>query len=136
MPAYVASTASLPIDALYPGDSGLAYNAEQPATGTKSKAFNLTKPVQPFGNNPQQAVSIEVSFASAPGVFSLQVQTADTDVDGAYQSETFGGATPGVINAVTNLYARVELLVVAKFIRILTATQNANGVNMTVKITR
>lgn len=87
----------------------------------------------------QKKISVELSFSGAPGAFSVQVQTADTDqtaVPGqAYNSEGFGGASPGVINAVNaNNYARVELLVDAEFVRLYMATPPANNVSVTARV--
>lgn len=137
MPIYRASSASLPITHLGPGDTGLAWAAETPLVATASQAFGINPGGTPFGSS-AQSVSVEVFFNAAPGTFSIQIQTADTDVDSAYQSEAFGGNTPGVINAATNNYARVELSPIkAKFIRLLMATAPSNAsISTTAKISR
>jgi hypothetical protein len=73
--------------------------------------------------------AVEIVWSSAPGVISVQLQTADTDIDAAYVQE---GA------AITNVNAgnvtRAEFPdVVAKFARILIATL-PNNVTATAKI--
>jgi hypothetical protein len=122
----------------YPGDSTVVVNNELTGvgamvTGAKSERVALYNSQD---GNPQY-ISVEIVFSGAPGAFTIQVQTADTDVDGDYVSEGFGGANPGVINAVNaGNAARVELLVKAKFARLLTVSQPANSVNCTAKIYR
>jgi len=73
--------------------------------------------------------AVEIVWSAAPGVISVQLQTADTDIDAAYIQE---GA------AITNVNAgnvtRAEFPdVVAKFVRILIATL-PNNVTATAKI--
>ena len=76
----------------------------------------------------QQRVSIEVVFSGAPGTFTLNLQTADTDVDANYQNE---GAN---ITTVVNNVARLEVSqVVANFAR-LAFTALQNSVTATAKI--
>jgi hypothetical protein len=73
-----------------------------------------------------QRLSAEVSFSGAPGAFSFQVQTADTDDTAHYVNE---GSAVSAVNA-SNV-ARLELnSVVAKFARI-TFTALANNVTVT-----
>jgi hypothetical protein len=73
--------------------------------------------------------AVEIVWSAAPGAISVQLQTADTDIDAAYVNE---GA------AITNVNAgnvtRAEFPdVVAKFTRILIATL-PNNVTATAKI--
>ena len=73
--------------------------------------------------------AVEIVWSAAPGVISVQLQTADTDIDAAYIQE---GA------AITNVNAgnvtRAEFPdVVAKFARLLIATL-PNNVTATAKI--
>ena len=73
--------------------------------------------------------AVEIVWSAAPGAISVQLQTADTDIDAAYVNE---GA------AITNVNAgnvtRAEFPdVVAKFARILIATL-PNNVTATAKI--
>ena len=75
-------------------------------------------------------VSVEIVWSAAPGAISVQLQTADTDIDAAYTQE---GAT--AITAVNSgNVTRAEFPdVVAKFARILIATL-PNNVTATAKI--
>jgi hypothetical protein len=73
--------------------------------------------------------SVEIIWSGAPGAISVQLQTADTDIDAAYVQEG---------SAITNVNAgnvtRAEFPdVVAKFARILIATLT-NSVTGTAKI--
>ena len=126
MPAYVAGTAK----ALYPGDSVLAYNAEQPATGAQSSAFAIG--AAPGFDTP--SVSVQISFAAAPGAFSFGVYEADVDTAASYL-QVPSGSPVTTVNA--NNVARVDLSpFVGAFIAINTILQNANATNATVRITR
>jgi hypothetical protein len=73
--------------------------------------------------------AVEIVWSAAPGVISVQLQTADTDIDAAYIQE---GAAITNVNAAN--VTRAEFPdVVAKFARILIATL-PNNVTATAKI--
>jgi hypothetical protein len=73
--------------------------------------------------------AVEIVWSAAPGVISVQLQTADTDIDAAYIQE---GAA--ITNVSTGNVTRAEFPdVVAKFARILIATL-PNNVTATAKI--
>jgi hypothetical protein len=138
-PAYTPSSASQPITAIRRGDLPFTvWNAETPLTGARSQAVNIQVQGGPNDSAGGSYVSIRGTFSGAPGTFSLQVQTADTDVDADYVSETFGGASPGVVTTVnSNNSFSVELIpIAARFIRLLMATQTSNSVTLTATISR
>jgi len=132
MPNYpnAAGTSTLPAfppSSLGPGDSGLAFNAEQPAVPQASVEFALANK----DSNYPQSLSVELQFSGAPGAFSASLQTADTDGDIFYQTE---GAAISTVSA--NNTARVEFSSVkAKFARLLLSTRT-NAVNLTARISR
>jgi hypothetical protein len=73
--------------------------------------------------------AVEIVWSAAPGAISVQLQTADTDIDAAYANEgaAFSNLTAGNVT-------RAEFPdVVAKFARILIATL-PNNVTATAKI--
>jgi len=73
--------------------------------------------------------AVEIVWSAAPGVISVQLQTADTDIDAAYIQE---GAA--ITNVNSGNVTRAEFPdVVAKFARILIATL-PNNVTATAKI--
>jgi hypothetical protein len=73
--------------------------------------------------------AVEIVWSAAPGVISVQLQTADTDIDAAYIQE---GAA--ITNVNTGNVTRAEYPdVVAKFARIYIATL-PNNVTATAKI--
>jgi hypothetical protein len=73
--------------------------------------------------------AVEIVWSGAPGVISVQLQTADTDIDAAYIQE---GAAIANVNAAN--VTRAEFPdVVAKFARIYIATL-PNNVTATAKI--
>ena len=116
------------ITGLYPGDSSTVINNEQPASGTASRQVAVAQ----SPNGGQQKLSVQVSFPSAPGAFEIDLQTSDVDNDADYVSEA---TTITTVNA--DFTARAEFpQIVALFARLLTKTQNANGVNCTAIITR
>lgn len=73
--------------------------------------------------------AVEIVWSAAPGVISVQLQTADTDIDAAYIQE---GAAITNVNA-TNVTRAEFPDVVAKFARIYIATL-PNNVTATAKI--
>ena len=72
--------------------------------------------------------AVEIVWSGAPGAISVQLQTADTDIDAAYINE---GAA--ISNATGNVTRAEFPDVVAKFARILIATL-PNNVTATAKI--
>ena len=73
--------------------------------------------------------AVEIVWSGAPGAISVQLQTADTDIDAAYVQE---GAAITTVNA--GNVSRAEYPdAVAKFARILIATLT-NNVTATAKI--
>lgn len=123
MPAY--KTLTLP-PALYPGDSYLVFNSEDPANAELSERVALG----PDPDGLSQKLSVEIVMASAPGAFEFDLQTSDTDVSTDFVSN------PTTITAVTaNNVARVEYInIVAKFAALLCVT--SPGVSVVAKITR
>lgn len=106
----------------------LLFNAERILSGTASIAVQLERQKSafyPFG------ASLEISFSAPPGVFQVDVETADTDQDAnfvAIQSLTTGLNTSNV--------ARVELPSFwAKYIRCKAVTLT-NDVLTTIQVTR
>ena len=73
--------------------------------------------------------AVEIIWSAAPGVISVQLQTADTDVDGAYIQEGSAITTVSAGNVTRAEFADV----VAKFARIYIATL-PNNVTATAKI--
>lgn len=126
MPAYNTLN---PPTALYPGDTGLAFNAEQPATGELSQQFALA----PYQGNSPAAISIEVSFSGVPGAFQFQIWEADTDNLNDYIE--VGSDAITTVNG--NNVARLDINeFLGTFIAISCVAANANAVNATVKISR
>lgn len=121
------SVPPLPV-AIYPGDTVAVFAAEQPAVPSASVAVAIA---QAGYDGIIPNLSVEGFFSGAPGVFSLQLQTSDTDGDGMYQNE---GAAIAAVSA--NQSFRAEFANVrAKFARIL-MTARANAVNLTARISR
>jgi hypothetical protein len=115
--------------ALFPGDSTLLFNAEQPASPQASVAVYL--PVKEGG--PAPAISVEVLFSGAPGAFSVQVQEASTDADGFYITPAASAYTISAVNA--NNVARADFIPTGGgLVRVLLTRTNA--VNCTVKVQR
>lgn len=130
-PAYNATT---PPQALYPNNQIKLYNAENPATGTFSLQFEVPQTAQ----QPSANLSFEFAFAGNPGAFNYQIQDADTDATGNYVTlPTAGTLTSCPITAGGAYTCRVELNPWrGEYGRIYVNTQNANAVNVTVKVSR
>lgn len=144
MPSYNSQTVSnSPLQSLQAGSPiGVnVWNAETKAGLTSPPvlapySLAVALPMQPGGT--QKRISIEITFSADPGAFAIEVQTADTyNATGSlFQSEDFGGASPGQITAVNATFftARVELAVDANFVRLRMATPPANTVTCTANI--
>jgi hypothetical protein len=117
----------LPV-ALYPGDTTLVFNAEQPVAPQSSVAVALS---QSPHEGVVPSVSVEGFFSGAPGVFEIDLQSADVDADAFYVSYA------NVINAVggNNTFRGEFPNVKAKFVRARLVAR-ANAVNLTLRITR
>jgi hypothetical protein len=126
-------TLTLP-SALYPGDSFSSINAEASniyPSGTPGERVALTQ----TQDGSERDISMELWFSVNPGVFSIGLQTADTDINGAYQTEASGSITTATQTGGAGLYyARVELHVKAKFARPYVTTQPANACSITAKM--
>ncbi len=87
MPAYVQSSAILPIQGLNPGSSVDVFSAEAVTTGERSQAVSLSNYWQ-GGNTP---MSVDLVFNQAPGAFTINVTFAAKDVaaDYALPDQTF-----------------------------------------------
>ena len=128
MPAYNTLN---PPTALYPGDSGLAFTAEQPPSGTLSQQFAIA----PGQSGEEPIIGVEVQFSGAPGAFEFDVYESDVDAQAGYlPCPTAVSIT--TVDA-TKFKARADIATfVGSFIAIYCKTQNANAVNATVRITR
>ncbi len=131
MPLYGVFT--LP-SALYPGDSFNSINNEASSlypsgTGGERVALAMTQ------DGSERDISLAVVFSANPGTFEVDVQTADQDVAGAYQTVTSATITTASVGPDGKYYARYEVHVKAKFARPYVKTQTANAVNITATIT-
>jgi hypothetical protein len=121
VPAY--SNAFPPLS-IAKGESGQVLNENGISTALPYSSSRVA--LLPGAGIHAQRVSAEVTFSAAPGAFSFQVQTADTDDAAHYVNE---GSAISAVNA-SNV-ARIELnAVVAKFARI-TFTALTNNVTVT-----
>ena len=114
-----------PTTAIYPGDIPFdlfAAEAKADITGKASAAVGL-------GPTPglieQQTVSISGFFSADPGVFEIDIETADIDADGNYVAETTTITAVNASNAFHVLYT-----VKARFLRAFVKTLT-NAVNLT-----
>jgi hypothetical protein len=85
--------------------------------------------IAPNFSSGKTRVAVEIIWSGAPGTISVQLQTADTDVDGSYIQE---GAAITTVNAANATRAEFPD-VVARFTRIYIATL-PNSVTATGKI--
>lgn len=138
MPAYNSqATSNSPLQSVSPSDppgvAPLLFNAETPASGTASIAVAIA-PRAPFGGGtPTVTVQLECPLGIGSGVF--QIQDADVDSAADYTSINFNSATPGQITTASvnaSGVARVELLVAARFLRVLCVTVPGNPVTVRV----
>lgn len=137
MPAY---NTQVPPPALYPGypcNTGLAFNGDDAKVTGPSQQFHLS----PGAGFPLAALplSVELKFSADPGVFEIDVQTADTDTTDAFTNLPSGGAlntaTAGPFGA---FYSRLEIPggVRANFVRLNRKTAAGNVCTVIGKISR
>jgi hypothetical protein len=75
MPAYQQSSATLPLDCLYPGSSKDVFSAEAVSTGELSQAVALSNH-PPGGNTP---LGVDIYFSGAPGNFEFDIKFSSND---------------------------------------------------------
>lgn len=133
MPVYSAT--QIP-SAIYPGDTFLSINAELNTAYPTGTAAQKCAIAQNIVGGPKQ-ISMQVEFSANPGVFEIDLQTADQDINGAYKSmdSTFNITTAVQTGGAGNYYNRVEVPVKALFCRAFVVLQTANACTITVRIT-
>ena len=127
MPAY--GTLATP-SALYSGDSALAFNAEQPATGVLSERYALAPSIDGL----EVGLTVTFTFSGVPGAFEFDVYESEIDL----LNNFIDLPTQSKITAVNaNNVGRIDITpFFGNFIAIYCKTQSANAVNATVRITR
>ena len=104
MPNYSAGAAAT---ALYPGDVGVAFNAESPAAPQSSVQFALPAFTGTQADQSRQ-LSWQTSFSAAPSAANVVLQAADQDADASYAT----------VDTSTNVNGeRRQVLVRARFVR-------------------
>lgn len=107
------------------------FAAETPASGAASIAAAIAARHPEAGLQP---VAFRFSCPLGIGAGVFQIQDADFDAAGEYDSVNFGGATPGQI-AAANMnasgVARVELTIRGRFVRVLCVTAPSNPITVT-----
>lgn len=135
MPSYNSQAATnTPLTAIWDGMPvpAVVFNAETPAAGAKSIAVALQSRLP---NAPLKPVAIQLECPLGLGAGVFQIQDSDVDTDADYTSIGFNGANPGQIvlaNVNANGVARVELILQARFLRILCVTAPGNPVTIRV----
>jgi hypothetical protein len=110
----------------------IVLNAETPAAGAKSIAVALQSRLP---NAPLKPVAVQLECPLGLGAGVFQIQDSDVDTDADFTSIAFGGAQPGQITIASvnaNGVARVELVLQARFLRILCVTAPGNPVTIRV----
>lgn len=140
MPAYLASTKTLPITSLYPAAQVRVWDGEIVAAGNpKSQALALVN--WPAGNN--APLHVQLFFDAAPGNFTFNVEFAADDTDASYALPlstetplTTWQITQAMLDPV-NQAVSVDLPYVnARFVRLRAAVVPANAVRVTATIKR
>jgi hypothetical protein len=137
MPAYIASSAALPITNLNPGSSVAVFSAEAVTTGERSQALALT-------NYPQGGAtptSLDIVFSGTPGAFTFNVSFAANDAAANYACPdgTYQITAANLDTAVGGPNAAVHFDVPfsnARFICIYVVLQPANSVTVTATFKR
>src|SRR5580704_11555145 len=129
MPVY---SNALPPTAIWPGDFTQVWSAEQPAPGTGGAAASARVALGVKEGGPG-GFSVTGFFSGAPGVFEIDVQVSDVDVDTQYQTCLNGNLT--VVDATNQTFHYDGATVLATFVRLLMRSRT-NAVNVTADIRR
>lgn len=124
MPAYGAVTSY--INSLLPGNIETLWSAESPVPGNGGAAASKAVALMPADTNPVP-LGIDGKFSGAPGAFAVEVQVAQHDVEGEYQTISGGNLT--AVDSV-NFTFHLDALVIASFVRLLLRSR-ANAVSIT-----
>lgn len=116
MPAY--STAQTPFS-IFPGQQVKVWSAETPAAGNGGASASQQVAL---GNAQGGSGSVHFhgQFAAAPGVFEVDCQVADVDVDSSYQ--TLQNLNITTVDATNNTF-HAEVVTEAPFARMLMRTR-------------
>lgn len=120
------------VPAIYPGDVFSLFLTEQPATGQMSQQVCIADLGAPA------SLALEFEFAGAPGAFEFDIVQAGEDYQTNYVPVPVGSVVNTVGAAGQGLnHARVDLSpFVGPFLAVFCKTQNANAVNVTVRVIR
>ena len=116
-----------------PGESILAWNAEQPVAGAGGVSASLQAALVRVPGENGSAFEVSGFFSAAPGAFEIDVQVADADVDTQYQTVASGNLT--TVDAVNQTFHFAANAENARFVRLLMRTRG-NAVNVTATIKR
>jgi hypothetical protein len=125
MPPY---SNTFPGHSIAPGDSQQVMNGTETVNGaTPFKSDRVALANLPGGE--AEKISVRVAFGGAPGAFSWQLETSDTDVDTDYVIEGAAVSALGAGNVCRKEYTGIS----AKFAR-LNFTALANAVSVTAEL--
>lgn len=114
---------------------GIAAVGDSPTTGQFSQSFTV---FLGEGNGGSQSISLEVTFSGNPGAFNYQLQEANTDVTGAYNTIPLAGGTVTActVTAGGAYVYRVDFprSLTGTFYRMFVQTQTANAVTVIAKL--
>jgi hypothetical protein len=121
MPNY---NTQVPPFTLYPGDTGLAFNSENPSPPQASQQFAMGVP---YGSVPA-SISLELSFpGGAPSSFQFNIEESTTDADPNY-IQIAGPAQLTQANLNSSGVARLDVVnVKGLFVRVKKISQTGGG---------
>jgi hypothetical protein len=112
-----------PAIALAPGQSTQVWNAETPTPGNGTSAASQQVSISVV-NGPSTGFNAQGYFSGAPGTFEIDVQTADTDSDTAYQTVNNGAVT--TVDGVNQTWRLDCGTCNARFVRLLMRSRTNN----------
>jgi len=128
MPQY---SNTYPPSIVAPGDVVNVWNAETPAPGNGGPSASAQVAPQPV-RGVDSTLHFDGQFSGNPGVFEVDCQVADVDVDTNYQ--TLAGLNITTVDAINNTF-HAEVISGAKFARMLMRSRT-NAVSITGTIGR
>jgi hypothetical protein len=136
VPAYLQSSATLPLSCLYPGASVDVFSAESVVNGEYSQALALSN--YPIGNGTQ--LSLDLEFSAAPGAFTFNIVFAAKDSLGSAgysMPDTSYQITAANLDPTTGTSVHFDIpFTNARFVALYVSAKPANAVTTTATFKR
>ena len=130
MPAYIPTPP--PPYSIGPGEFVQVWLNETPVAGVSNPAASQQVALVRVPGDFLTAFAVDAQFSAAPGVFEVDVQAANEDIDSHYQTVSGGNIT--TVDATNNTFHFSANAENARFVRLLMRSRtNAVSISATIK---